>query len=119
METSLAKSLGRNVRKARRDLGLTQADLAERLDLEEATVRAIEADRRGVSVETLLKLAGELRTRVGVLLGEEKEKRSPVHAEAAKLLDDLDRAWQHSALSILREIHDQVVGSAGRRRSAR
>lgn len=119
METSLAKSLGRNVRKARRDLGLTQAYLAERLDLEEATVRAIEADPRGVSVETLLKLAAELRTRVGVRLGEEKESRSALHAEAAKLLDDLDRTSRHSALNILREVHDQFAGRSGRRRLAR
>jgi len=106
--------LGKNVRKARLDLGLTQADLAERLDIDESTVRAIEAERRGVSLSMLLELAAVLRTRVGVLVGEERERISSLQGEAGKLLDDLDRSWQHAAVRILRELHDQVVGSARR-----
>lgn len=109
------KALGKHVRKARRDLGLTQDELAERLNMEESTVRAIEAGRRGVSTATLMNLAAKLQTTAGVLLGEKREHLKPVEAEAAKLVGDLEGAWQHSALKILREIHDQVVASARRR----
>jgi transcriptional regulator with XRE-family HTH domain len=114
----LAGAIGRRVRQARSRLELTQAELAERLRLEESTVRSIEAGRRGVSVETLLRLADALHVPPGALLEDEGGSKLPVETEAARIVHDLgDQGWQTTALRMLRELHRQVrVSGAGKSR---
>jgi transcriptional regulator with XRE-family HTH domain len=67
----LAVRLSRNISKQRQALGLTQAQLAERLGIETETLSRFE---RGKNLPSLLKLeslAGVLFTTVGDLLSEE------------------------------------------------
>lgn len=112
---SLPKGIGRRVRQARKCLEMTQVQLAERLELEESTVRAIETGRRGVSVETLVRLGGALHVPPGALLEDVRAASKP-EAEAARLLQDLDATWKSAVLRVVREIHGRVLADrkAGR-----
>ncbi|MBS2031599.1 MAG: helix-turn-helix transcriptional regulator [Deltaproteobacteria bacterium] len=104
---SLRKEIGRRVREARVRLELTQAELAGRLDLEEPTIRAIEAGRRGLSLDSLVRLAEALGIQPGVLVDAGEPKPTSLGREAAKLVDGMSPAWQRAAVRILREIRQQ------------
>lgn len=111
---SRQKEIGRRVREARTRLELTQAELAERLELEDATVRAIEAGRRGLSVESLLRMADALGMRPGEIVDPEVAPVPKPQAEAGRLVAEMPSEWQQAALRILREIHRQIAPRRGR-----
>lgn len=108
----LLVELGKRVREARRRQQMTQEVLASRLDLEVSTIQAIEAGRRGVSVETLLRLTRTLHLSVGYLLGEEPIDPDSLAAEAARLVNNIEVAWRPVALDILRAIQARAAKSA-------
>lgn len=105
---SRQKEIGQRVRKARTRLELTQADLAERLELEEATVRAIEAGRRGLSLDSLLRVADALGMRPGEIVDPDANPLPESDAEARRLIGEMPEEWQRTAIRILRELHRQV-----------
>lgn len=107
----LRKRVGERVRQRRTECELTQEALAERLDLDESTIRAIEAGRRGVSLEVLVALAQALQVEPGALI-DEKTVVSTNETEAARLVRALDTGWQKSAVRILREIHRRCAERA-------
>lgn len=45
-----------NIRKERRRLGMTQAELAERADISLDTIKSVENGRRAMSLDTILML---------------------------------------------------------------
>lgn len=45
-----------NIRKERRRLGMTQAELAERADISLDTIKSVENGRRAMSLDTYLKV---------------------------------------------------------------
>jgi transcriptional regulator with XRE-family HTH domain len=53
----IAKALGRNVRRLRKDRGWTQDDLAAKLDIEQMAVSLIENSRANPALETLEAIA--------------------------------------------------------------
>lgn len=99
--------MGERVRRRRRELGLRQADLAERLGLDDSTVRAIESGRRGVSLDTLVALANALDVPAGWLV-EQDVLAQGLDEEAARVVRTLAPDWQRVALNILREIQSRV-----------
>lgn len=60
--------LGTNLRDARKRLGLTQEEVAERSGVHPTEVSRIEAGKRDPRVTTLLRLARALEVRAGELL---------------------------------------------------
>jgi transcriptional regulator with XRE-family HTH domain len=103
----LRRRVGGRVRRRRQELELTQEALAEKVGLDESSIRAIEAGRRGVSLEVLVGLAEALSVEPGALV-DEKLSATTHETEAARLVRTLDAAWQRSAVRILREIHGRV-----------
>ncbi len=74
------RSIGANVRRLRLKNGWTQAQLAERVELEDRYVRSVEAGQANPSAETLLLLADAFGVLPGVLfktakLGERRPGR--------------------------------------------
>jgi transcriptional regulator with XRE-family HTH domain len=57
-----------NVRRVREQLGLSQAELAERGGLHRSFVSAVERGVRNISIDNMDRLAAALRTTVAVLL---------------------------------------------------
>ena len=83
---ALRKEVGRRVKAARLRLERTQAELAGRGDLEEPTVRSIETGRRGLSLDSLVRLADALGVQPGDLVDAGDMKPTPMEREAAKLV---------------------------------
>lgn len=52
----LNQSFGKNLRKVRRSLGMTAAELAERAGLTPAAISQIENDKRGVTLASIIKI---------------------------------------------------------------
>jgi transcriptional regulator with XRE-family HTH domain len=98
----LYAAIGRRIRAARTARGLTQAALAEATAVEEPTIRALEAGRRGPSIETLVAVAHALDVHAGVLL----DDAPPAHGddEAARIVAALSPAWRAFALRTLRDL---------------
>ena len=100
----LPKEIGQRVKAARKRFELTQAELAEQSALDEVTIRAIEAGRRGLSLDSLARVARVLGLRPGELLDPDAVDAVGVGRQAAVIVDSLNPAWQRAALRILREI---------------
>lgn len=75
MDRKLATTIGVTARGARIRAGLTQADLAERLEMATEVYGRLERGAMLPSVETLLKLSACLRISPNRLLGLEPEKK--------------------------------------------
>lgn len=60
--------LGTNLRAARKELGLTQEQVAERSGVQAGEVSRIEAGKRDPQVSTVLKLAKAVEVKPGQLL---------------------------------------------------
>lgn len=62
-------SLGRTVRRLRKEAGLTQHELASRIGITKSFLSRIENDRRNPSLDTLRRVASALSVWPGLLLG--------------------------------------------------
>lgn len=58
----IRRQLGRSVADRRRALGLTQEALAEQLGVSTRYVQTVEAGRENLTIDTICKLAGTLRS---------------------------------------------------------
>lgn len=61
-----AKVLGRELRAARSSLGLTQAEVARRLDVSPSYLAAVEAGRRNLTLGQLANIANAMRVGVDI-----------------------------------------------------
>ena len=77
--------IGEAVRKRREEMGLSQEDLANKLDLQRPAISQIESGQRKVSAEELLSLSKNLNLSMGQLMGlEELPKVTLEHASPHK-----------------------------------
>lgn len=74
MEKELAQSIGKAAREARKSLGLTQEDAAERIGVSAEFFARIERGHALPSVPTFAKIAGALGVSADVLLGLQTER---------------------------------------------
>lgn len=110
-----AEVIGQRVRDARKRLGLSQVALADRLPMEEATVRAIESGRRGLSISSLFRLAKALHLSPGDLLEDRRDRRDVDETELVSLFRELSPSWRSSLLKIVREVHRAALAPGARR----
>jgi hypothetical protein len=61
-----AKVVGRTMRQTRRELGLTQAEVAERLGVSASYVSAVEAGRRNLTLGQLANIANAMRLGIDI-----------------------------------------------------
>ena len=95
--------LGERVRVAREATAMPQKNLADLIDVDDSAIRAIEKGRRGVSIETLLKLADILEVPASSLLGEGTVTDRAART-AARIVEQLDVDDQRLALRLLRQL---------------
>lgn len=75
-EDDITLSVARNIGERRRALGLTQAQLAERLGVDTETLSRFERGKHVPTLKNLIRLAGLLQTTVAELLVEDKQQPS-------------------------------------------
>jgi transcriptional regulator with XRE-family HTH domain len=74
----MRRLVGRNVRRARQSLGLTQEELADRSGFSQQYLSGLERGRRNPTVVTLYELASALRVdHVALVMPDEETDRKP------------------------------------------
>jgi transcriptional regulator with XRE-family HTH domain len=74
-----AKVVGREIRATRHSLGLTQAEVAERLGVTPSYMSAVEAGRRNLTLGQLANIANAMR--LGVNVSFIRPDGAPVHTD--------------------------------------
>ena len=85
----LQELLARNIKEARRKLGISQMELAKRADLSAGHVNDVEACRRLVSAGTLARIADELHLKPYQLFLEEDDPSLDKHRLLTEVLSKL------------------------------
>lgn len=95
-------TIGNNIRKYRKELKLTQAEVAKRVGVLQHHVNRWENDRVVPSIEHLKPLAKALEVTVDALLFADKEKRNikVAHKELLDKLKDLDKLTPEDRITI-------------------
>lgn len=114
-EKEYFKVLGGRVALLRKELGLTQVQLAETLGISQQMVASYEVGRRRIPVSMLPSLAHALKVQTDALLGNEtkaKTKRGPAPKwqQQIEAIAQLPKAQQRFVSQVL----DTVLAQAGR-----
>ncbi|WP_368933072.1 helix-turn-helix domain-containing protein [Brevundimonas naejangsanensis] len=101
----LAKTFGRQVKSLRRDRGLSQAQLAEAVNLSEEWIRRIERGEGSPSLDAIEVISTALGEKPSTLLGSNGEGSNLPVALMRSLaaLDDRELAWIEQAVQLVRE----------------
>lgn len=104
-------ALGERIRKARKNLGLTQEELAEKCDLSTAHIGHIERGTRALSIESLIIISKTLNVStdyllLDVALNSEKDVSGILNAVASSDPSKTDKLY--SVVKILAENIDKL-----------
>ena len=97
------KAIGRRIKAARERKGLTQEELAEKVDLSPMHVSVIERGVKLPKLETLINIANVLDVSADVLLQDVVKNQTKLYSsEASELIRKLPRDDQRRVLEALR-----------------
>ena len=108
-------TVGERIRKARKDAGLTQNQLAARLSISYVNISQLERGDRNPGVETLQRIADALDIPVGELLGTVRFLTTTMGVSLADLVGDRDNGVQYSYQGEERPLEDIVAEITPRR----
>ena len=95
--------IGRHIKEIRSAKGLTQADLAEKIDVSTPHISRIESGAKRPSLETLIKTATVLGTTIDVLLlGNQAGDRTTYQGELKDIMKGLSDREQEFILSAIK-----------------
>jgi len=98
-----AKKIGFRVQKLRKNLGLTQAELAERANLDTVYVSQVERGQRTMSLPTLFTVASALQVEPETVIEtEEKQDDDQLVKEIREVLSGLDEEQVMALLGAIR-----------------
>ncbi len=101
--STLSAQIGKNILNQRKYLGLTQAQLAELVGLENETISRIESGKYNVSISSLERFTQALQIDISDIVRANSEN-IPSQAESiAVLLQDLDEEEKERVLKIVHE----------------
>lgn len=99
------KSLGERIREERLRLHLTQAQLAEDVDISDTYMGAIERGERSLTLDTLVRLVNRLDVTVDYLLADSvADADSNILDQFKQIVDDQPMERKQLALQVLRTI---------------
>lgn len=87
----VSAGLGSRIRSARRDAGLSQGQLAEKLATTQSAISLYEAGQRSVGIDMLLSVARILNRPLHYFLGEEGDMLYVKDSDIAALITELER----------------------------
>lgn len=99
------KRLGNRIREERKRLNLTQAKLAEDVDISDTYMGAIERGERSLTLDTLVRLANRLGVTVDYLLADSVSDSDPnILAQFKQIIDNQPLERKQLAIKVLRTI---------------
>lgn len=107
-EEAVILRLAQNIGERRRALGLTQAQLAERLGVDTETLSRFERGKHAPTLKNLIRLAGLLQTTVADLLAEDGQRPSEDATIVTAWLDALSPADKVFAKAMLKQCCDYL-----------
>lgn len=99
------KKLGERIREERRRLNLTQAQLAEAIDISDTYMGAIERGERSLTLDTLVRLVNRLGVTVDYLLSDSvTDTDSNIMEQFKQIIDRHPLERKQLAINVLRTI---------------
>ncbi|MDE6999758.1 MAG: helix-turn-helix transcriptional regulator [Lachnospiraceae bacterium] len=99
------KKLGERIREERRRLNLTQAQLAEAVDISNTYMGAIERGERSLTLDTLVRLVNRLGVTVDYLLSDSvTDTDSNIMEQFKQIIDRQPLERKQMAVNVLRTI---------------
>lgn len=99
------KRLGKRIREERLRLHLTQAELAEAVDISDTYMGAIERGERSLTLDTLVKLVNRLGVTVDYMLSDSVlDSDSNIIEQFRQIIDSQPMERKQMAISVLRTI---------------
>lgn len=99
------KGLGERIREERRKLGLTQAQLAEAVDISDTYMGSIERGERSLTLDTLVRLVNRLGVTVDYLLADSvPDNDSNIMEQFKQIIDKQPMGRKQMAINVLRTI---------------
>ena len=99
------KKLGRKIREERLKLNLTQAQLAEAIDISDTYMGAIERGERSLTLDTLVRLVNRLGVTVDYLLSDSvSDNDSNIIEQFRQITDCQPLERKQMAINVLRTI---------------
>lgn len=99
------KRLGKRIREERQRLNLTQAQLAEDIDISDTYMGAIERGERSLTLDTLVRLVNRLGVTVDYLLADSvSDNDSNIMEQFKQIIDRQPLERKQMAINVLRTI---------------
>ena len=99
------KRLGKRIREERRRLNLTQAELAEAIDISDTYMGAIERGERSLTLDTLVRLVNRLGVTVDYMLSDSvSDTDSNLIEQFKQIIDCQPLKRKQMAINVLRTI---------------
>ena len=103
------KALGKRIREERKHLNLTQAELAEAIDISDTYMGAIERGERSLTLDTLVRLVNRLGVTVDYMLSESvPDSDSNIMEQFKQIIDGQPMNRKQMATQILRTIFSHM-----------
>ncbi len=104
------KPVGKRIQDARKAIGMTQADLADKLDISVSHMSSIETGRANFGVETLMKITEILQVSADSLLRTDIPEVSVIYAgDLDALLKGCTAEEVESMLNMLRQMKTALI----------
>ena len=108
------KRLGERIREERKRHNLTQAALAEAVDISDTYMGAIERGERSLALDTLVRLANRLGVTVDYLMADSvSDSESNITAQFLQITDGQPLARKQLAIKVLRTIFSHFEEDEG------
>ena len=99
------KGLGKRIREERKRLHLTQAELAEAIDISDTYMGAIERGERSLTLDTLVRLVNRLGVTVDYMLADSvADNDSNIMEQFKQIIDGQPLERKQMAINVLRTI---------------
>lgn len=106
------KRLGERIREERRKLGLTQAQLAEAVDISDTYMGSIERGERSLTLDTLVRLVNRLGVTVDYLLADSvSDSDANIMEQFKQIIDGQPIERKQMAINVLRTIFTYFDGA--------
>ena len=107
------KRLGKRIREERQRLNLTQAQLAEAIDISDTYMGAIERGERSLTLDTLVRLVNRLGVTVDYLLSDSvSDNDSNIMNQFKQIIDRQPIKRKQMAINVLRAIFSYFENDA-------
>lgn len=99
------KRLGKRIREERKRLNLTQAELADAIDISDTYMGAIERGERSLTLDTLVRLVNRLGVTIDYMLADSvSDNDSNITKQFKQIMDGQPLERKQMAINVLRAI---------------